>query len=433
MSPQSRLIRWLSGGGDDASTEEESGGAQRSLRSTTQSPVENNAGNYGVTIEEAKVAPGADYWRVTRVYHLAPQENNGRHHIFLDGLSPDGVRINTSQARITWDGGEQVVTLDKPDNEPGANFPMWKWQVCSVEMIGLPSDKVHGLRTNHPDEPNPGGGGSGNTLFHHSFLIVYQQAKAPERAGTILGRVENTRAGLVVTLLRGDDAIDNATVDTSGGFTFTNVKAGAYSLRLEGVTQPVQVTAGQTAQVTVTLPPRNSIIEGTVTNGTGLLLRLVSQGEVLAQGALGQSGTFRLRNLGAATYFVQVVRPGQVDPVVQSEALTLDGNNQRRIDLTVPEEKPAAEGVIKRYVLLGAVDKATTKAHLTVLVSALAEKRVAFGFDVHEAANAQEVTVIGDGEAVPEGSLIYLSMRGVKVQRLTGTPEEIRAQLDAVS
>ncbi|MEZ4638330.1 MAG: hypothetical protein R2856_25805 [Caldilineaceae bacterium] len=169
MSPQTRLMRWLSGGDDDASAEGDRGGATRLLRSTGLPPVENNAGAYDVTIEEANVTPGADYWRVTRVYHLAPQENNGRHHIFLEGLSPEGVRIRTSQALITWDGGEQKVTLDKPESEPGANFPMWKWQVCSVKMLGLPSDSVHGLRTNHPDEPNPSGGGAGNTLFHHSF------------------------------------------------------------------------------------------------------------------------------------------------------------------------------------------------------------------------------------------------------------------------
>ncbi|MEZ4833287.1 MAG: carboxypeptidase-like regulatory domain-containing protein [Caldilineaceae bacterium] len=245
--------------------------------------------------------------------------------------------------------------------------------------------------------------------------------------------MENHRANLVVTLLRGSDAVDNATVDTSGGFTFTDVSAGAYTLRLEGVTQPVQVTAGQTAQAAITLPPRNSVIEGTVTNGAGLLLRLVSQGDVLAQGALGQSGTFRLRNLAAATYFVQVVRPGEIDPVVQSEALMLDGNNQRRIDLTVPQEQPTPDGVIKQYVLLGAADKATTKAHLTQLAPVLADQRMTFGFDVHEAANAREVIVIGDGHAVAEGALIYLSMRGVKIKRLTGAPEAIRAQLEAGS
>ncbi|MEZ4638333.1 MAG: hypothetical protein R2856_25820 [Caldilineaceae bacterium] len=48
-----------------------------------------------------------------------------------------------------------------------------------------------------------------------------------------------------------------------------------------------------------------------------------------------------------------------------------------------------------------------------------------FGFDVHEAANAREVIVIGDGHAVAEGALIYLSMRGVKIKRLTGAPEAI--------
>ncbi|MEZ4638332.1 MAG: hypothetical protein R2856_25815 [Caldilineaceae bacterium] len=40
----------------------------------------------------------------------------------------------------------------------------------------------------------------------------------------------------------------------------------------------------------------------------------------------------------------------------------LDGNNQRRIDLTVPQEQlPTPDGVIKRYTMLLGADKATTR------------------------------------------------------------------------
>ena len=50
-------------------------------------------------------------------------------------------------------------------------------------------------------------------------------------------------------------------------------------------------------------------------------------------------------------------------------------------------------------------------------------------FDLHEAARASTVTVIGDGESVSEFNLIYLNTRGVGVSRLTGTPQEISAEL----
>jgi hypothetical protein len=107
-----------------------------------------------------------------RVHHLTPDENQGRHHIFLDALDEAGNRSFGARARVAWSGGEQTITVEKPIGEPGVNFPMWKWQICAVEMLDLPSDRVENLHTGHPDEPP----GLNNTLFHHSFEVVYQRA-----------------------------------------------------------------------------------------------------------------------------------------------------------------------------------------------------------------------------------------------------------------
>jgi hypothetical protein len=132
----------------------------------------NDAEAYGVRVVPVEVPLGATYWRAIRVHHLTPDENQGRHHIFLDALDEAGNRSFGAQARVTWPGGEQTITVEKPIGEPGANFPMWKWQICAVEMLGLPSDRVDNLHTGHPDEPP----GLNNTLFHHSFEVVYQRA-----------------------------------------------------------------------------------------------------------------------------------------------------------------------------------------------------------------------------------------------------------------
>jgi hypothetical protein len=434
MSTRNRLVRWLTGDpeDDDMPALPSTLSSQRlsdSTRSMALPPMENNAAAYDVSVEEAKVAPGAEYWRVIRIYHLAPHENNGRHHIFLDALSPEGNRVRNSEAQITWEGGQQTAVLDKPDNEPGANFPMWKWQICNVRMLGLPSDTIHGLRTNHPDEPNPDGSSSGNTLFHHSFLIEFQKVRAPETQGTILGRVENSRDGLTLDLLREGNRVDSAPVHADGSFTFAALQPGSYEIRLEDKRQPVLVAGGQTAQVVITLSPRNSIVEGTIENGSGLLLRLRFEGNVLAEGTLGKSGTFRLRNLGAGGYILQILRPQSGEILVQSSLLMLDGTVQRRVDLTVPVDAPTPNATLDHYVLLGSTDQPSTRTHLTFLAPILAEKRLLFGFDMHEAAHAARVTIIGDGNAVPEFALIYLSTRGVKIERLTGTPEEIRTRL----
>ena len=168
------------GGGDASSgtsqpfAQSEHAGAVRGGSRGPADPVDpaNEAAAYGVTLARADVPVGATYWRVQRVRHLSPEENHGNHHLFLDALDEAGQRSFGAQARVTWPGGDNTITIDKPLAEPGANFPLWKWQICSVEMLGLPSDRVENLHTGHPDEPP----GLGNTLFHHSFEVVFRRS-----------------------------------------------------------------------------------------------------------------------------------------------------------------------------------------------------------------------------------------------------------------
>jgi hypothetical protein len=145
--------------------------APTELQPMTNDPV-NDAGAYGVRVVAADLPAGASYWRAVRVHHLTPAENGGRHHLFLDALDEAGGRVIGAQARVTWPGDAQTITVEKPVGEPGANFPLWKWQIVAVEMLGLPSDRVENLHTGHPDEPP----GLDNTLFHHSFAVDFQRS-----------------------------------------------------------------------------------------------------------------------------------------------------------------------------------------------------------------------------------------------------------------
>lgn len=450
MSSMDRFVRWLTGEEGGEHPMAASRGASRSVDSTGLPALESNAAPYGVTVDQLAPAPGTRFWRLTRVHHLSPEENNGRHHIYIDALKADGSRAFNSQAHITWDGGEQIVTLDKPLNEPATNFPLFKWQKCSVEMIGMPSDKAHGISSSHPDEPNPDGSASGNTLFHHSFLLIYQEVTVPEKAttGEIRGRVENSRDGLRVELIQAGQVVDTAPVAAGGTFAFSAIDAGDYSLRLEDQQIPVQVRAGEISDAVLTLAASESVIEGKVEGGGGLLLRLVQAGETIAEGPLGQSGAFRLRNLGPGIYHVQILRPGETEPLVKSAALAMDGHNKRTIDLALsaatpdpaPDPQPTPTGPtpsapvgsgspLEHYVLLPSTDTAANRALLSALLPRLAEKKLAFGFNYREAGRAKQVTVIGDGRTIPEFQMIYLFGQGVKARRLTGTPEAIADQL----
>ena len=150
----------------------------------------NDAEAYGVRVEPVKVAPGQWYWRVVNVHHLASQVNNGNHHIYLDVLDPAlpdaakalGGRVFGARLKVTWDGGESIVTVEKPLGEPGGNFPMWKSQDCAVAALGLeghelPSDRVTGLHIRHPDEA------PGNTWGHHSFIVIFVRTQAAPSDG----------------------------------------------------------------------------------------------------------------------------------------------------------------------------------------------------------------------------------------------------------
>ena len=97
----------------------------------------NDAEAYGVRVVPVAAPAGQTVWRTVRVHHLTPAENGGNHHIYLDLLDEQGRRVNGARARVTWPGGEQIVTVDKPPTEPGTNCPMWKKQIYAVEALGL--------------------------------------------------------------------------------------------------------------------------------------------------------------------------------------------------------------------------------------------------------------------------------------------------------
>lgn len=476
MSSMDRFVRWLTGeeGSENSSPDENPSlgenpflgerNLSRNMDSAGLPALETNAEPYGVTVETATVAPGTAYWRLTRVHHLSSEENKGRHHIYIDAIKADGSRAFNTQAHITWEGGEHTTTLDKPLNEPAANFPMFKWQKCTVAMVGMPSDKAHGISSSHPDEPNPDNSPSGNTLFHHSFLVIFQEVVAPQAVATgeIRGRLENSRDGLTVELRQAGAVKATASVAGDGTFAFEKVAPGDYILGLEDQSIPVQVKAGKTAEPMLVLAVSESIIEGTVHGGGGLILRLVSEDGVMAEGPLGQSGAFRLRNLGAGLYRVQVLRPGESEAAVESGALAMDGSNKRTVELTVPEPEsepepipvpptpeppvpvpPTADPVpvdpsatpvssgspLDHYVLFPNADSPENRAQLAALLPQLAQKNLAFGFDYREAARSNRVTVVGGEEAIPASQLDFLLSKGVGLKQLTGTPEENAAQV----
>jgi hypothetical protein len=153
----------------------------------------NDASAYGVWIEPAIVMPGDWYWRAGRVHHLTPAENRGRHHIYVDVLQPEpssrgeaarrpdrtpARRVLGARVAIDWGDDAGLVVIDRHTGRQGAEYPLWRGQVCSVRALGvagaeLPSDCVGGVCPTHPEE------GPGNECDRHSFAIIFYKAQAP--------------------------------------------------------------------------------------------------------------------------------------------------------------------------------------------------------------------------------------------------------------
>lgn len=308
----------------------------------------NDATMYGVEVAQADVPAGATYWRVVRVHHLTPDENHGNHHIYLDALDEAGQRINGAQARVTWEGGEQVITVDKPANEPGTNFPMWKWQVCSVAMLGLPSDRVSNLHTGHPDEPP----GTGNTLFHHSFQMDFQRAvKASGQppAASVISGIAPGLAGQKLLLTLDGEIVASQVLPATGEFSFANLAAGVYLLVVENTgvrSEPISVDGTNAAIGALPAvpeePPTGKFIERYVLFGSPKSARTRVYLALADSYLAAQRPTFGFR-AEDASHSRRVVLVGGLEDIPQAveDALAQGGSQVQRIQGT-PEEIAAA-------------------------------------------------------------------------------------------
>ncbi len=155
----------------------------------------NDAASYGVSIVSPELLPGTLYWRAIGVHHLLPYENRSNHNAFVEVLDQTGkqIRDNSLYAKVYKAAEDQTgmqLRLDKPLNEPAGNYPMYKGDHAQIEVeqsggfVNLPTERVIGMGTVHPDEPLPDG--NFNTIGHHSFYSVFQLTKKPFRQVKLL-------------------------------------------------------------------------------------------------------------------------------------------------------------------------------------------------------------------------------------------------------
>lgn len=193
----------------------------------------NQAAQYGARVQPADVPAGSLYWKVVNVRHLSPDENRGKHNVFVRVLDENGARVRDPNLRIgwTWEGRREderadPKTLDKPDGELGfGDVDLFKGQHTEVwiEGDGLPGDHVLNLHTDHEPAEKTADGQDGNTRFHHSYLVTFQRtrqaeaampAPAPQEPGAVVAATNGSPAPPALdaaTFVREEDDVPDGT------------------------------------------------------------------------------------------------------------------------------------------------------------------------------------------------------------------------------
>lgn len=124
----------------------------------------------GVTIADAPVAPGEQYWRIIEVRFADEVESGGKHHIYADALDENGNRVVGQPITVYWGDGNLTLPLeDKPAPDFGYNFQMYAaGYAYSVKVEGLPSDILQGAGMGDVQNRFTG--------IHTSYYVTFQRA-----------------------------------------------------------------------------------------------------------------------------------------------------------------------------------------------------------------------------------------------------------------
>jgi hypothetical protein len=133
----------------------------------------------GVLLTHTTAVPG---WRVVRAEYRDVAQSQGRHHIYVDVLDENGVRVVGAPVYVLWrDGRHELTTEAKPGEESAANFPMYAAGSAYTLSLGVNSDAVSGMGLGDIATPNQGD--------HVSYYLVFQRTveaatSAPEEPET---------------------------------------------------------------------------------------------------------------------------------------------------------------------------------------------------------------------------------------------------------
>ncbi len=416
-----------------------------------QEGPQNDARGYGVVVRSPQAAPGDIVFDVLRVHHLTPEENRGNHHIYVDVLDEEGRRLTDAQVRIVWAEGSRVFPLNTDPTRPGVAFPMNKWDVYEVDVMGMPSARVVGISAGHPAE------GRGNPEFRHSFLIVFQRRRVPvpevaPPPQPAPPQLEEVAPAPAPTVMPEEEA---APLEETVLFTPPppppEEEPAVAEARAPAVEVPEEVVAEEeaaTLEETVLLTPPPSPPEEEPTVAEERPPAVGAPEEVEEVVAEEEAGVPEVEAVPSPPAVEEEVPAGEVAPpppeaaeleeAVEVEAPLAEEVTPAPVSVEQPREvaaevtAPVAREVtppspLDTYVLFVDADSPTTVANFFVAMDDLLAAGVPFGFDATDAvAHARRVIIVGEA---PMRLVEEIRARAEEVVTIEGDGEGVRARL----
>lgn len=127
----------------------------------------------GVTLQEANVASGQQYWRLIDAHWADEAQSAGKHHIYVEALDENGNRVVGQPIMVTWpEGALSGVTENKTPPDYAYNFQMYAaGYAYTVNVDGMPSDRLSGAGLGSIEQRTYG--------IHTSYYLTFQRTTKP--------------------------------------------------------------------------------------------------------------------------------------------------------------------------------------------------------------------------------------------------------------
>lgn len=127
----------------------------------------------GVTLQEANVASGQQYWRLIDAHWADEAQSAGKHHIYVEALDENGNRVVGQPIMVTWpEGALSGVTENKTPPDYAYNFQMYAaGYAYTVSVDGMPSDRLSGAGLGSIEQRTYG--------IHTSYYLTFQRTTKP--------------------------------------------------------------------------------------------------------------------------------------------------------------------------------------------------------------------------------------------------------------